>query len=323
MASIFDSAVPERRTVLVVAENGKEVNFLYSSDIEVIVVSNIIRVGDYVRDLLKRDSSAPVTVISITSDIESLVTHCKLIKKFLSHVHDGMLTSNYAKRQSLYATSTKNDLRSMDPKELATSKGVCDYMLGVELVVVLDAQTIHDDFLSHNSVIMQQLARFIALKHGATYTCVSDSEGILMDCDSVLSFLEKTGVAGFSSNSLPEASPNYEQVDAYPLQTYRINSMIPSGWDTWQRIRLLALVADNEDSDVDLVRSDDDFLKVDDWYNELLEAPLSQDNNASEQFLLPFEKPRTDNQTEVNMEDSSSPKFDLQSVLKRIYLTCI
>ncbi|CCE85494.1 Piso0_005091 [Millerozyma farinosa CBS 7064] len=323
MASIFDSAVAERQTVLVIADNDKEVDFLYSSDVEVVVVSNIIRVGDYVRDLLKRDSSAPVTVISIISDIESLVTQCKLIGKYSSHIHDGMLTSNYAKRQSLYATFTKNDPKSIDPKELAASNGVCDYMLGVELVVVLDARTIHHDFLSHNSVMMQQLARFIALKHGATYTCVSHSEGILKDCDSVLSFLAKTGVAGFSSNTLPEASPNYEQVDAGTLQTYSINSMIPSGWDTWRRIKILASVADSEDCDVSLVCTDDDFLKVDDWYNKLLEAPIPDDNNASDKFLLPFEKPSIDSQTELNFEDSSSPNFDLQLVLKRIYQTCI
>lgn len=323
MASIFDSTVPERRIVLVVADNDKEVDFLYSSDVEVIVVSNIIRVGDYVRDLLKRESSTPVTVISITSDIEALVRQCKLIGKYLSRVHDGVLTSNYAKRQSSYTSSTKNDLLGMDPSVLVTSKSVCNYILGVELVVVLDAQTIHHDFLSHNSVIMQQLARFISIKHAATYTCVSNSKGIFMDCDSVVSFLEKTGVAGFSSNSLPEASPNYEQVDADPLQTYRINSMIPSGWDTWQRIRLLALVANNEDSDVELIRTDDDFFKVDDWYNKFLEAPVSQDSNTPEQLSLPLQNHSTDKQTEVSLEDDNSNIGDLQSVLKRIYLTCI
>ncbi|CCE86594.1 Piso0_005091 [Millerozyma farinosa CBS 7064] len=323
MASIFDSTVPERRTVLVIADSDKEVDFLYSSDVEVIVVSSITRVGDYIRDLLKRESSAPVTVISITSDIEALVRQCKLIGKYSPHVHDGMLTSNYAKRQSSYTTSTKNDSSSVDQNESLTSKGVSNYMLGVELVVVLDAQTIHSDFLSHNSVMMQQVARFISLKHCATYTCVSNSEGIFMDCNSVLSFLEKTGVAGFSTNSLPEASPNYEQVDVDPLQTYRINSMIPSGWDTRQRIMLLASVADNEDSDVDLIRTDDDFLKVDEWYNKLLEAPIFHDNSTPEQFVLPFDNPSTDKQAEVNLEDSTSSKLDLQSVLKRIYSTCI
>lgn len=323
MTSIFDSTIPKRQTVLILADNSKVVDFLYSGNVEVIVVTNIFLVEDYVKDLLKRESSDPVTVISITSQIGTLVKHCKLIGKYLSHRHDGKLTLNYAKRQSSYTTSTENDQLRMDPNEVATHKGVCNYMLGVELVVVVDSHTIHHDFLSRNSVMMQQLARFISMKHGATYTCVSNSKGIFMDCNSVLSFLDKTGVAGFSSNGLPKASPNYEQVDADDLRTYRINSMIPNGWDTWQRIKILALVADYEDSDVDLMRTDDDFLKADDWYNKLLEYPVSPDNSVTEQLLSPFANHTTNKKIEVNLEDKTSPEFDLQSVLKQIHLTCI
>jgi hypothetical protein len=162
---------------------------------------------EYIEDLIKRRWKK-TTIINKFDSFRPLI----LLLKRLHLVHVEMTS----KQDS---TETQND-----PKSKVTN---CAWSLGLQFINILPHSLLEPDLLAPGSVMIQQYLRFIDLKHGANLVSTKDMDSVLEEPTNLVSQI--VNVQPIIDTSQP------------------LSLIIPSSWDSFNKIILLAKSSIYED----------------------------------------------------------------------------
>ena len=155
---------------------------------------------EYIEDLIKRKWKK-ITIINIFNSFRSLIVLLKRL--YLVNVE---LSSNqeFSEPQSVPNTKLTN----------------CALSLGLQFINILPHSLLEPDLLAPESVMIQQYLRFVDLKHGANLISTKDIASVLENPTKLIA--QSLNVQPIIDTSQP------------------LSLIIPSSWDSFNKITLLA-----------------------------------------------------------------------------------
>lgn len=217
---------------------------------------------------LEPESSAKqntLSIILIYEDFSVLLDALQMLYKIGTRRRREFQDSYLTHVKQTVALSTHVD---PDTLQLSLPVGHCDVPIGFDVRILLDANNI--DHVSPQSVAVQQILRFFALKHGSYFGAVSNLEQCVLLLPSILSLLDYMALPQLESSLYIY---NATGVDIF--SGFLLHQILPLGWDSWNRISLLGTSIPSSHS-LRLLESDDHFFELDQIYNKFMNGK-SQD----------------------------------------------
>lgn len=219
-----------RETVLFVSCShtltySQTIKYVSDSTRDYYFISRVPAFRQYIGDLAGRSSRT--VVVLLYNDISLLV-------EVLSVLSQGSTGAKIKISRDSYADTTKievseaSDVPSHYKSELHS--GQADLPLGFDVVLLLDSTEVGNDHLSESNVVLQQILRFVALKHGASFGAISGLQEVFSN-----PFLINGVLAALLELNLRI----YDPEGVHTLEDIRCHQLVPLGWDSWNKIELL------------------------------------------------------------------------------------
>lgn len=206
--------------IVVMSDNGKISStfaYLAIGDKHVYYFNGFELYKDTVKYMLSRRQT---TFIPVYSNLTVLIRMMQLVNS----VNDtSILEENKQQFMRYYLhyheTEVVDDVSGQEP-------------LLVLLIICIDREQFKADITSAEFISVQQVCRMISLMHGGSVVVTNNVYNITKDRISTTSLLKTVGLL---DNEYPEPEPLFKEVymDLVPL-------FIPRGWDSWNKIVLLA-----------------------------------------------------------------------------------
>ncbi|ODV77554.1 uncharacterized protein CANTADRAFT_315418 [Suhomyces tanzawaensis NRRL Y-17324] len=226
------------------------IEFFPSSECDVYIITNPKSFLSYIQKLV--EPVEDLSIVTIFSGLENLVEALKFLAQF---------TSNESKYRTIYENNCRHHSKAYRLEEselpLVMSEGQYDLPLAFNLSIILDSKDL-DDHLAAKSVVLQQYLRLIALKHGGLLLSLQDLSEVL-----------KTPQKLFQFN--PQAKPIYDSSQTVEQDGIDVVLNIPSGWDSWTKIILLAKSAIFQDNP-SLMLDEKSLREANKTYDDYFEA---------------------------------------------------
>lgn len=226
-----------RQTILVLSALK---NLTYSTSIKYIsdpttdiyICSRIPLFRQYVADLLRKGPGR-VTVLLIHEQIDVLVELLATLSVESSEFQVEQTTQSYTNEYK----KVLNGFHEAAPNfHYTLPPGQADLPLGFEVFILRDTSEVAElHYLSEESVALQQILRFVALKHGAVYAAFSGISSVVNSCSGIRALI--------SSLSEELSSENLHIYDSHGVNVTGdlfLHQLIPLGWDSWSKIEVLA-----------------------------------------------------------------------------------
>lgn len=270
---------------------GRSICYKFNKDTEVYIIYNFDLLQEYVKDLLKsKQSDHEITILLIYQQIHALLDATKLLylltsdekrKKYLDRFKQlyklqlAMLTGN---------TSQKPNTNF----EIRLPQGIADMTFGFETLFAYDVSGFRSlDHLKVEKTGVQQLLRYLALKHGACYGAFSgpltELENI-ESCQILISSLKGELIKGNDQHIFSNEGDSI-------TEELSLHQSIPLGWDLWSKIQLVAkLIA--RSSDWHLLDEEVKVEDLNDLYEEYVKGEDNQFQKKAELIVGYKEKPK-------------------------------
>lgn len=280
--SIFDTKPYQKDIIIILHQyTTLSINYLYTNDYDIYIISNLNIFDKYLRKKLSQNTRGKVTVITLLGDTEEFIHAIAFLNSFDNI--DGRLQNKnqFAEEYTYYLKKMQygEDISGyrLGDEEFNLPPGHCDIPLPFELIVVLDNIELNNDHLSLKSVFMQQILRFVSLKHGGTFVCTSNTQAIITSEKVLLNFLLQIGHQSTKTQRIqvnnPEAIAIYESDHNLNDKNLRICLLSPKGWDSWNKIQILAtsVIHDTDKSKYNLLSNENAFNELNLVYNAYID----------------------------------------------------
>lgn len=282
--SVFDINYSQKDVIIIIHQFATlSINYLYTNDYDICIISNLNIFEKYLRRELSQSTHRKITVITVLSDIKVFIQTMIFLNSFDNDEgrlqNKNQFTEEYAYYLKEMQYGDDNSGYELNESELAFSPGQCDVPLPFELIVVLDTLELNDDHLSPRSVFLQQFFRFVSLKHGGIFVCTSNTTSLITDEKVILSFLLQIGHQGITKTqqiqlNRPEPIALYQSSRDSNNTNLYIRLLLPKGWDSWNKIQILATPAiyENGNSKYYILANEDEFHKLNLAYITYIDA---------------------------------------------------
>lgn len=228
--------------IVIVCLKEPVLRYLHSGKEEIHVIS-ASWARQYIPTLARQDA----TVVVIHKDLHLTVDTLAALYHERSHSDSSEYLDHYKR-----AIAPDSDISKV---HVSLPRGHCDLPMKGPVYLVVDGDGF--DPLDERNVATQQILRFAALKHGARFSAASGLLRVLRSPASILSLLD-------TLQDPKQSRYIYDSPDESEDQLV-IHQNLPLGWDSWNRIRLLATSIPA--SDLPLLDGDTAFSDLDDIYN--------------------------------------------------------
>lgn len=293
--NIFGTSSSQKDTIIILHRYATlSINYLYTNSYDIYVISNLNIFEKHLRRQLSQNIHGKVTVITVLSDIEAFIRTMAFLNSFDNDEGRLQNKNQFAKEYAYYLKEMQYEDDTsgyeLDETELNFPPGHCDVPLPFELVVVLDNVDLKNDHLSPRSVFLQQLLRFVSLKHGGTFVCTSNTQALMTNEKIISSFLLQIGHHDITQTqrtqqSRPEPVAIYETDQNGNNGNLQVRLLSPKGWDSWNKIQILATSAIHEKDNVKyhILSNENEFNKLNLMYNAYIDSINSHvDQNTAE-----------------------------------------
>lgn len=293
--NIFDTSSSKKDTITILHQSATlSINYLYTNSYDIYVISNLNIFEKHLRRQLSLNTHGKITVITILSDIEAFIRTMVFLNSFADDEGRVQNKNQFAEEYAYYLKEMQygDDAGGyeLDEAGLNFPPGHCDVPLPFELVVVLDNVDLKNDHLSPRSVFLQQLLRFVSLKHGGTFVCTSNTQALMSNEKIILRFLLQIGHHDITQTqriqqSRPEPIAIYESDQNGNNGNLQICLLSPKGWDSWNKIQILAssVIHEKDNSKYHILAYENEFNKLNLMYNAYIDSINSHaDQNAAE-----------------------------------------
>ncbi|CAH2351870.1 hypothetical protein CLIB1423_05S00254 [[Candida] railenensis] len=202
-----------------------KIDYSYSKSCDLYMISDLSSFKEYVVELIVSNQDSYLTVIIEYKDKKDIV---KVLRYLRDHEKLQNIVSNSKHIYSSAAVHYKGDDRNLED-----SSGEFEIPLPFELVVLCWDRDL--DRLSESTIYDQQYLRVLTLLHGGSFLLVDNEKSaisLVYSVEWISDLLEKILVQRTKHLSYCEPKPVYD-----PQSLIRI--LIPSGWDSWSKIKLL------------------------------------------------------------------------------------
>lgn len=245
---------------------GKAIKYSFAGNTDYYIIYNFDLLLGYVGKLLGRYEHISVVLIykqlAATLDAVKLLYNSSDSEKATEAL--GRYKQQYKKELALATANTKNGALNTD-FEVKLPQGHADRAIGYELFVVFDVSHVEDHLLEENTGI-QQLLRYIALKHGAYYGALSGKLEELENPDTCQILLLSL------RGDLKEAERHiFASKGENVTDNIELHQRLALGWDLWNKIQIIAkLIVRREDWS--LLDLEVKMEELDDIYEEFLKG---------------------------------------------------
>lgn len=245
---------------------GKAIKYSFAGNTDYYIIYNFDLLLGYVRKLLGRYQNISVVLIykqlAATLDAVKLLYHSSDSEKATEALDT--YKQQYKRQLALATANTKNGVLNTD-FEVKLPQGHADRAIGYELFVLFDVSHIEDHLLEENTGI-QQLLRYIALKHGAYYGAVSGKLEELENPDTCQILL-----LSLKGDLKEEERHIFASKGENVTDNIELHQRLALGWDLWNKIQIVAkLIARREGWS--LLDLEVKMEEVDDFYEEYLKG---------------------------------------------------
>ncbi|GEQ69477.1 hypothetical protein JCM33374_g3149 [Metschnikowia sp. JCM 33374] len=251
--------------------HGTSVKYASDAGHEVYVVSRVPSFVPYLEKLLEKMTRVPspsVRVVLVNENVPILVDVLRLI------LHKSA-PELILKRRHDYLQKYKDNLLRISGSALDNGPafdvtlpvGHGDLPQAFDLAIVQDTDDIDEvSYLSEENVFTQQALRFIALKHALRFGAVSGLSALIGDTGAMVSlttrlFRDSPGVESiiFKPEGMPVTGDVY------------LHQYIPVGWDSWNKILLVAKAIPRNGEMAKLLHSEVQIGEFNDIYHACFE----------------------------------------------------
>lgn len=245
--------------------NGTSANYYTTNDHEIYVIYNFVVYTKFIESVIAKDNNKNVTVIAVYTNLQDLFRLTKILHRIGSDELKQTHQSQWIKRHHQFMSPQDYDSNATFNPELGP--GHADKPLAMEVIFLFDDKTMGKDHLSPTSISTQQILRFIALKHSASFVIISGLKSLASDEMAIIALLQKTTGAGIEPMSI------YEDEGLKVTEIVHIKTLIPMGWDTWTRIELLAKAGFHTSTQAaKLLACEQDFTDLNQHYDTFLQT---------------------------------------------------
>lgn len=288
--TIFDTRPSQKDIIIILHQyTTLSINYLYTNDYDIYIISNLNIFDKYLRRELSQNTHRKVTVITVLGDTEDVIHAIEFLNSFDNSEGRLQEKNQFAEEYAYYLKKIQygedTNGYGLEDGELKFPPGCCDMPLSFELIVVLDNTELKNDHLSPRSVFLQQLFRFISLKHGGTFVCTSNTQALITSEKVLLHFLLQIGHQHTTKTpriqlNKPEAIAIYESDHSVNGEYLHICLLSPKGWDSWSKIQILAtpIVHEKDKSKYNILSNENEFNKLNRVYNAYLDFSNSYVN---------------------------------------------
>lgn len=163
-------------------------------------------------------------------------------------LYDARSLANVDLQTQKYTSNYRNEMARVSGTPHATTtppQGHNDVALGIQLTIMQPCDSLVGlDHLLERNVALQQVLRFVAMIHGATYAAVSGFLNIVHDGPKLV-LLTRDLVA----NAIDPEMQIYDVAGSNWDQHVVIHQLTPPAWDSWTKIELAAKSIHRSDDD--------------------------------------------------------------------------
>lgn len=202
-----------------------KIDYSYSESCDLYMVSDLSSFKEYVVELIVSHQDSYLTVVVEYKDKTDIV---KVLRFLRDHEKLSNIDLNAKHIYSSAAAHYKGDNRSFED-----SSGEFEIPLPFELAVLCWDRNL--DRLSESTIYDQQYLRVLTLLHGGLFLLVDDEKSAassVYNVEWISDLLDKIFVQRAKHLLYCEPKPVY---DSQSL----VRILIPSGWDSWSKIKLL------------------------------------------------------------------------------------
>lgn len=305
--NIFENNVGKKKTVLILLgnrykpSNGTSIKYMKNEDHDIYVLSNYQVYIKYVESLLKETETRDIHLLPVFNTFSELLNLLGILDKQGNPDHKNTYRNQFIDGYMHYLKSSIELDDNEDAFEVKLSQGQADRPLSYNVTLLLDTESFAQDHLSTSSISVQQILRFIGLKHSTSLIAVSGILTLIKNDEAIRNLLQIVDHGKILDNirreqsleqlQRPEPISIYDEAGIFSSEGVFINLLIPRGWDSWNKIELVAKSIIHDASHIlktRLLISKDDFLQLDQLYNEYFIDDATGDSYDKQRDLLDF-----------------------------------
>lgn len=296
-----------RKTILVLNGSLKlSIQYFCTLEEDIFLISNIIIFEKYLNTYLTTKASQKIGIIVVFYNWSSLLQIVRMLygisKKRVLDGNEG----NYASRYHYYLRKRERaDFEDKNNSKLDPPVGHGDGSLAFETLIIVNPSKFQEITLEVSRISFQQILRFITLKIGGSLAVVNDVMTLISNPQAFVDFLRIIAPSIVSSRPISGAlppKPIYGSRDGEE----RIWLWIPSGWDSWQKIKILSdsiVIEPYEGSNTLLLDSEVEFDRLNGLINTFLQGEDKEIESSIVQGLLALETTREASTKDVSEEN--------------------
>lgn len=244
--------------------NGTSANYYATNDHEIYVICNFVVYSRFIESVIAKDLTRNVTVITAYTSYQDLFRLTKILHGIGSNERKQTYRNQWIERHHQFMSPQDYNSNAAFKPDLGP--GQADRPLAMGVLFLIDDETMGKDHLSSTSISTQQILRFIALKHSASFAIISGLKSLISDEMGIITFLKKTTGVGTEPVSI------YEDEGLKVTEIVHIKTLMPMGWDTWLRIELLAKAGFHTSTQAaKLLTCEQEFTELNLHYDNFLE----------------------------------------------------
>ena len=275
-----ESSEVSRRTIFVLNGSLKlSIQYLYTLVEDIFLISNIITFEKYLNTYLTTKTSHKIGIVIIFYNWPSLLQTVRMLYGISKNrVFDGN-EENYASKYHYYLHRRgRANFEDKTDSKLAPPVGHGDRSLAFETLIIMNSSNFQGEILELYRTSFEQILRLITLKIGGSLAVVNDTMTLVSNPHVFVDFLRSVAPSVVSSGSLSGTlapKPIYNNKDSEE----RIRLWIPSGWDSWQKIKILSestIIETAEGSNTILLDNEVEFNRLNSWIDQFLQGKDKQ-----------------------------------------------
>lgn len=283
-------AEPPRDTVVIITSDSRlAIEYCPTEAADVYRFSQFRAFAPYISNVLTRQNGDAKVVIVLESILSLLdILHGLVAITTKKEIYDAKFLEAY--RYYINQINPTANTATMIP-----TRGENDRPVSFDLVIIIDLASLGSTHMSRESIMIQQVVRFIALKHGGLIIITPHLDRILAHPDRI------------GSSSL-DPQPHFVQPKQVSSLKAFICAYIPLGWDLWSRISILSKAG----AHLKLWDSPEMISKVNDAYNEYLYSDKADPSAIMGMISLGSSESTMPSPVQVAEEDS------LNDILRKV-----
>lgn len=272
----------------------KTIKYNFSDDLDLYVIYNLVVLNDYISKLLTGHKDGEIKVVLVYYDLPDYLDAIRLLLKNSSDEqvkkHHNIYVELYKQQLTLLAGSTLPRGSASTKYNVTLPQGQSDKTIGFRTFMVFNVSHLQPlDYILEGNCGIQQLLRFLALKHGAYFAAISGQLEEVEDPEKALLMLST--LQGELKKSNDEELQIFKSEGSPITDMLQLHQCLMLGWDLWSRIQLVAKLIPRTDESP-LLENDVETEELNDLYDEFLESSDERFVEKAKQLVGYEEEPQ-------------------------------